>query len=188
MKNMFWSALAWLCTREAIRRRILESAFRTPYAPIMARNDDAQVYMGRWWLFNPYRKDAEGGQLPARWPWLPSVRVHHIALPDDDRHMHDHPWNARTIILQGWYDEEREVVGNDRYSRVLRSLFPGATGYFRRSAGDSLPLRVGEYHRIISVAPGGAYTLFFTFGESHGWGFNVDGKHVPWREYMGVSK
>lgn len=33
----------------------------------------------------------------------------------------------------------------------------------------------------------GADAMFFTWGESQGWGFKVGGRIVPWREYLGVD-
>lgn len=142
-----------------------------PYNHITSA-DGSDVYMYRYWLFNPYGKDANGDPTPARWPWLPSVRIHIIMRADGDRHLHDHPWNARTIVLENWYREERIEIPGGKYLR--------GRGYTGR-------LLFGQYHRIAEVADGGVMTMFFTWRKRGTWGFLVDGKKVPWREYLGIN-
>ncbi len=137
---------------------------RTPYEPILSK-DKTEVYMTRLWLFNPYGKDTNGNSTPARWPWLPSVRLHHILVPDSDRDLHDHPWNARTVILRGWYIEQR------------------LNGFHYRAAGDTFKLDFEQYHRIKDVSPGGVWTLFITWRHRGDWGFLVEGEKVDWRTY-----
>ncbi|ANN70885.1 hypothetical protein [Bordetella bronchialis] len=144
---------------------LIRRAQRTPYTDISSA-DGTDVYMGRWWLFNPYGKDATGERIPPRWSWLPSIRLHHILRPDADRHLHDHPWNARTVILHGWYIEERE------------------NGTYVRRAGDTAAIRFEQYHRIAQVSPGGVWTLFITWRYRGTWGFKVDGEKIPWRDYI----
>lgn len=185
MKAVLWRLAAFIVSRRPVANRLIRSAQRTPYKPITGRSSD-DLYMDRWWVFNPYSKDAEGKQLPARWRWLPSIRVHHIVRPDDDGYMHDHPWDARTIVLQGWYEEERPYtgIGNDvgiRY--VAGESWPRQI--HRRARGYTGPVRVGQFHRISAVSPGGVHTLWFTWGTSKGWGFLVDGKKVPCDKHLG---
>lgn len=184
---MIWQRLASIASRTEITWWLIRRAQRTPYTPIMSR-DGRDLYMQRWWLLNPYGKDEQGEPTPARFSWLPSVRIHHILRPDNDRHLHDHPWNARTIVLQGWYEEERPTSSNtgqvpDEIVKVgnqLRDVFKRRQGYTGR-------LLFGEYHRISEVSPGGVYTLFITWRKRGMWGFQVDGKKVPWREYLDIK-
>ena len=169
LKNLMWYALAKLISQKHIAATIVRRAQKTPYSPILGRTND-RLYMDRWWIFNPYGRDAITGKtLPARWRWLPSIRVHHICLPDDDAHEHDHPWNARSIILQGWSVEERKT--HQLETRVMR-------------AGDTAPLFAGQFHRIARVSDGGVFTLFFTWQYVEDWGFWVEGSKQPWREYL----
>lgn len=185
MRELIWRAIARIVSRPAVADWIIRRSHRTPYSPITSR-DGADLYMDRWWLFNPYSKDSEGNAGPARWSWLPSVRVHHILRADDDAHLHDHPWNARTILLRGWYAEERRCA--DVPNGV--SFFPVWTeddklrAGFDRSVGYTGQVLHGSYHRISEVAPGGVYTLWFTWRYRGTWGFLVDGNKVPWREYL----
>lgn len=171
IKAALWALLARIVSQPRIATWLIKRAQRTPYYPINARNSDA-LYMDRWWLFNPYGKDAQGRTTPPRWPGLPSVRVHHICLPDDDQHEHNHPWDARTIILRGYYLEERQSQ-----RPALRPML----------AGDTAAINADDFHRVISVSRGGVFTLFFTWQYIADWGFQVDGKTVPWRTYLGID-
>ena len=168
MTETLWRIAAFILSRRPVADYLIRRAQRTPYAPIKSR-DGTSLYMDRWWLLNPYGKDAAGNQTPAVQPWLPSVRVHHIVRPDDDAHEHNHPWVARSVILRGSYVEER------------RNEYDGGR---LRERGFTQQIMPSVFHRITEVSAGGAYTLFLTWGESQGWGFDVDGRTVPWRQYL----
>lgn len=128
--------------------------------PDILSADGQRIYMRRYRVFNPY---------PESWwtRWVPSIRLHHILLPDDDRHLHDHPWDARTIVLDGWYQEERE------YGRLLT-----------RQTGDTAALKLGEFHRITRVPYFGVYTLFLTWHREADWGFKVGKEKILAGEYL----
>ena len=184
MINLFWRLLAKLLASPAIAGWLIASAQRTPYLHIMSA-DGGEMYMGRWWLFNPYDRDSHRSRL---W-WCPwSVRIHHIKRPDNDRDLHDHPWNARTIILRGGYTEQRLLDHDDAALAGLNvPASAQATEYIDRRPGDTASLRYGEYHRIDSVAEGGAFTLFISGPYQGTWGFLVRGAKVPWRTYTGID-
>lgn len=164
MKETLWKIAAKLLSQPAIARRIIARAQRTPYMHLPG-------YMNRWWLFNPYQK-AGGEIIPRRGlrAWLPSIRVHEILRADTAKHMHDHPWEARTILLRGAYSETIEEHSQN-------------VAYYRHS-GDTRAIRYGEYHHIHHVWDGSCFTLFFTWKYVGTWGFKVDGRKVPWREYL----
>lgn len=162
--------IARVLARPAVTSWLIRRAMRTPYTHL-SKSDG--VYMMRYWLFNQYpeRSDGSAGR---RWGnWIPSIRLHHILREDRDPHLHDHPWNARTFILRGWYDEYRPTR--------LRPLTTFA-------AGDTSVLRFGEYHRIAEVCNGGVWTLFITYRHRGTWGFLVNGHKVPWRQYFKWSE
>lgn len=171
MKEFLWKKLARFLGRPAVANRLIRYAKRTPYMHLPSNEDPS--YMERYWVFNPYDRTTN----KPRWGLLcpVSVRVHHIKREDTDRALHDHPWNARTIILRGWYEEKRLLVGSDRQrmidqqcdaiSKLLEALDPGKAEvyeYFTREQGDTAALRFGEYHTITEVSEGGVYTLFFS--------------------------
>ena len=152
-----WHLLAKLCALPWVASLLIRVAMRTPHQHIYSK-DGGTLYMGRWWMHKPSR-------------WLPGVRIHHIRVHDQDRHMHSHPWNARTIILRGWYQEVRE----------------GSSRPVNRCEGNTAPLSYGEFHRITRVCPGGCWTLFITWRKQGEWYFDVDGQRVHWREYLGLE-
>ena len=192
IRNLIWRAIAWIVTIPAVTDWLIARASRTPYKHITNR-DGSSIYMGRWWLLNPYPNDGDKeGWTKWERSWrrhLPSVRVHHIRRPDADGPCHDHPWNARTIVLRGWYVEERphHLVPNGvswfpvwTHDDRLRAGFHRARGYTGR-------LLFGEYHRIRGVSSDGVWTLFITWKKRGTWGFLVDGVKVPWRKYLGLD-
>lgn len=189
--NLLWRLVAYIASRPAIARWIVLRASRTPYFHIMSA-DGANCYMERWWLFNPYGRTPDGEQGPSRYKWLPSVRVHRILRPDLDRHLHDHPWNARTIILRGWYSEER-LTRACTTRELLQDCFAQAyrdgeeLSVLDRTAGYTGRLNFLEWHRISRAPSEGVWTLFFTWKKRGTWGFLVDGKKVPHKEYLGIE-
>lgn len=165
LRELPWRFVAWIVSRSCVAACLIRRALRTPYTHI--KGPDGSVYMGRWWLFNPYPGGSDGRMR--RWgDWVPSVRLHHIRRADSDRHLHDHPWNARTIVLRGWYHEE--LVGGAQRTRA---------------AGDTGRLLFGQFHRIDKVSECGVWTMFITWRYRGTWGFDVDGRKIPWREYLG---
>ncbi|GFZ67437.1 hypothetical protein PSE10B_39590 [Pseudomonas amygdali pv. eriobotryae] len=182
MTNLLWRLLAKLLARPAIAAWLIARAQRTPYLHIRSA-DGQEVYMGRWWLFNAYDRETHLGRI--RWcPW--SIRVHHIMRPDADRDLHDHPWDARTVILRGWYTEQRLLDHDDPVLSGLDAPSAAqATEYIMRRPGSTAQLNHGEYHRIDEVSPGGVYTIFITSRWKGDWGFLVNGVKVAWREYTG---
>ena len=143
---------------------IISRAQRTPYLHL---HKGDELYMARYWLVAP--------------GWLPfgiNARVHHIAQPDADRAMHDHPWNFVSIVLRGWYHEARPV-----------GIEPGFEGEQEwhtsttRGPGDFAYRRSTDRHRITRVGPGGALTLFITGPRLHWWGFYTPAGKIHWRDY-----
>lgn len=166
--QFIWNSVARVLARPAVVGYLIRRATRTPYTHIVT---DGLLYMERYWLFNPYQPESSGAKN-----WFPiSIRLHHIRLPDQDRHLHDHPWNARTFILRGGYRETRPAMY-------------GPMGIlYDREPGDTCKLRYGEYHRIVSVKPD-TWTLFITGRYQGTWGFLVNGVKVQWRTYLGLDK
>jgi hypothetical protein len=170
--------LARQLARPAVADYLIRRAMRTPYSAIIK---DGDLYMRRFWLFNPYPDTGASGSDRKPWRFPISIRVHHIVLPDQDRDLHDHPWNARTVILRGGYTEERlmQIRMSDDFT---------STAQFIRAPGDTATLAYGEYHRITSVSPGGVWTLFITGKYRGTWGFLVDGVKVQWRRYLRIEE
>ncbi len=151
---------------------LIRRAKRTPYYHL-------DGYMLRWWLV-PYRKKLGDGTGPVKLWRRPiawalqqfgiAVRIHEILRSDEGRHPHNHPWWYVTIILRGSYIEDQFDEGGDCvWSEV-------------RGPGQILFRRANSWHKL-TLLHGTVTTLFITGKQSQGWGFNVNGKHVPRRDY-----
>lgn len=182
-----------IVTIPAVRDRLYRIAMADPDSTIFSP-DRKIVYMERGWLFNRI----DNGRR--KYPWIPlSLRVHHIRQPDHDRHLHDHPWRARTWIMRGGYDEVRREELDFTAKQAARREVPLPKQYYdsdqdfigvvyERREGDTSTLGVDQYHKILALAPGGAVTLF-AFGTWRAdWGFIVEGEKVPRREYEARHK
>lgn len=115
--------------------------------------------------------------------------LHHFHRPDGDRNLHSHPWKwAASLILSGSYDEERIAPDADDIVRLYEASGAGKAhrGMFTRGRRVRWFnfLRKGDYHAVTKLH-GDVWTLFLV-GPSHGegWGFLVDGEHVPWDKYL----
>ena len=174
-----WGFVAFVLSRERIADWLVVRAMKTPYSHIYK---DGEIYMGRFWLFNPYAPDASGKEV-SKYPWIPfNIRIHRIHREDRDEHLHDHPWNARTIILRGGYTEVREEYNGFLIHSQLKQY------EISRYTGCTAKLTFGEYHKIKSVFPEGATTLFISGRYQGTWGFMVNGFKVKWRTYLGLEK
>lgn len=157
---------------------LIARAKRTPYFHLPG-------YMNRWWLV-PYRQagswSAEGACTVSWWrqpiAWLLqtfgiAVRIHEILRSDEGRDPHDHPWPYLTVILRGGYTEERYNADGELAS--VKWHDPGSILY--RPANS--------WHRL-TLPPGSVTTTLFVTGRyCNGWGFNVDGAKVPYKQYLG---
>lgn len=172
VNKLFWKCFARVVSLSPIANYLIGKAQSTPYAHL-------DGYMDRFWLFNRYSEIGKHDVIPVKYSWLPSVRIHHILREDYARDMHDHPWDARTIILKGDYDEDRMIS----YERMGDLEWTQIKEYHRRK-GDTATLNFGEYHNITRVSKGGVWTMFITYGYRGTWGFWVNGKKIPHGEYV----
>jgi hypothetical protein len=127
---------------------------------IRAYRHDIGDYMRRWILQTP----------------LGTLRLHHIMRPDDARDFHDHPWSFVSLVVWGWYIEERPgwpVLGELR--PVIR----------RRRIGGLAHRRATDLHAITHVAPGGCWTAVISGPRVRRWGFQTPSGWVYWRDYTG---
>lgn len=109
--------------------------------------------------------------------------LHRIHTADPQKDEHCHPWLwAKSIILWGGYTEEvvhpQEYLGNGLYAIPLRKLRQHGFLSVNHITHDM-------YHKIIHVKPN-TWTLFIGGKKATSWGFLVNGKHVDYREYLGL--
>ena len=122
-----------------------------PHRDIEELGGSGRLYLRRFYLW------------PSRWFRL-GLKLHCIALPDQERALHDHPWAFLSIVLRGGYIEE--LPG--RRFRLVRWF------NFKRAR---------DIHRIAYLSRVPTWTLVFTFGRVREWGFHTADGWVPWREY-----
>lgn len=105
---------------------------------------------------------------------LPGIYLHHFFMGDQDRELHDHPWDlSGSLILTGGYVEERLIPGTIK--RRLRHLGPGSINIIRGST----------FHRVDLVGTR-SWTIFVSGKKTKGWGFLDDetGEIIPHRRYL----
>jgi hypothetical protein len=127
-----------------IRFALVALAKLRPYSWL--KDQDGSVYMERSRAW-----DDIGGT---------HARVHRIMRPDHDRDLHNHPFDYRTFVLDGWYIEVYlDAHGVER----SRTISAGQTAYSS-----------GTFHRIAAVSPGGVTTLFVMGPDSGRWWFRKE--------------
>lgn len=154
-----WNLIARFLAWRPVAKLLITLAKRTPYFDI--HDSDGSLYMGRWWLLQE-----------RRWfPW--AIRIHHIARADRERDLHDHPYDYRTVILHGGYDE---------------LTLDTSTSWHR---GDTVARRAQHFHKIETVKPQ-TWTMFIyrhRWERNNPWGFltiddNLGVRKLGWREYI----
>jgi hypothetical protein len=115
--------------------------------PDFVIGDPEKPYMRRWFVAprNPFC----------------NVYLHQILRSDDDRAGHDHPWDNRTLVIEGGYDE---------------ILFGAPTpwqesGRVQRQPGDIVDRVATDTHRLIVPDGREAISLFMTGPRLREWGF-----------------
>ncbi len=176
-----------MVTEEAVKPKAYRPRwYRRIFGLTLARRD-LEGYMRRWVL-----------SLPGGW----KLRLHHIERADDHLFYHDHPFSFVSVVLWGWYVEERPTPGV--LLDVLRGLrgprpafgckYPeergdGITGHTanrtmtRRPAGSIAFRRHFEPHRIDSVSPGGVWTFVISRTRARAWGFWLADGWVSWQDF-----
>lgn len=161
-----------------IAEELIARSLRTPYFHIYGK--DGSLYMARYWLVKP-----------SWWTLGCGARIHAIARPDRERHLHDHPWPFVTVILRGGYIEHRPLFRRfpESYQAeptIAHWRCPGAV-LFRRARSRhriDLPLawqeRVDGPRRFYRTA----WTLFIFGPRAQTWGFYTAEGKVPWRRYL----
>ncbi len=126
-------------------------------ASIMARACDFPIggrenpYLERWWIIP--RNEQQ------------NVYLHRILRNDDDRALHDHPWENASYVIAGSY----------------REITPGGT--FIRSPGDFVQRPATALHRLELIDGQPCISLFTTGPKLREWGFDCPKGWVNWRDF-----
>ena len=122
---------------------------RMQRAPDFVIGDD---YLRRWWLI-PRNEGC-------------NVYLHEILHSDDDRALHDHPWDNTSMLLIGSYIEHTPE------------------GVFDRAAGSIVTRKATDAHRLEIPEGGRAVSLFITGPKLREWGFHCPNGWRHWREFV----
>lgn len=111
------------------------------------------VYLQRWWILP--RNEQQ------------NVYLHRILHDDDDRALHDHPWENTSYVIAGRY---REITPH---------------GTFIRHPGDVVRRQATALHRLELIDGEPCVSLFFTGTKEREWGFACPKGWVHWRDFTG---
>lgn len=92
-------------------------------------------------------------------------RIHHILRSDNDRHLHDHPFDFRSVILWGGYWEETP---------------DGKTTYY--GPGSIIRRKGTDLHRL-TLAGKSVWTFVTTGPYYRKWGFQTEEGWIEESEY-----
>lgn len=109
-------------------------------------------YLRRWWVI-PRNEMA-------------NVYLHEILHSDDDRALHDHPWNNTSVMLIGSYVEHTP------------------DGSFLREPGSIVHRQATDAHRLEIEKGGRAVSLFITGPRLREWGFHCPNGWRLWRDFV----
>jgi hypothetical protein len=153
-----------LSLRDKLLHAVLSRLFE--YRDITKVSDKKHLYLRRYFI----TKKKPGSDE--------RIFVHFIARSDDDRDLHDHPWDFTSYILLGGYTEE---------SFMFEPGDPTIKQYFGKF---SKLVRKATWAHRLTLEPGvPTWTLVFRRGRKREWGFWQDGKTwVPWNIYLGVNE
>ena len=110
-----------------------------------------QDYLRRWWVI-PRNEFC-------------NVYLHQFLHSDDDRALHDHPWENSSHIIDGSYIEHTPE------------------GSFIRKAGEYVERPANALHRIELINDEPVISLFITGPKIREWGFACPQGWVPWQEF-----
>lgn len=156
--------------------------------------DRSAPYLLRWYL-TPWRAAYKDVPEADRTRWqqfvscLPNLYLHCFLRSDDDRALHDHPWNWASLLLAGQYTEVTEqpysesasfngcdymVIDVQAKSMLVSRMYTAGTLRWHRA----------EYaHRLVLPRGAAAWTLFFVGWRRRRWGFHCPKGWVPWEEF-----
>lgn len=124
---------------------------RKPEPDECVSNKDG-TYLKRWYLVRDHG--------------VKNVYLHNFVGNDDDRALHDHPWDSVSVVLKGKYKEYME----DDYTAIRRQ-------------GDVL-FRNADFAHRIELINGPAWTLFITGPKVRDWGFLCEEGWTHWEDFV----
>lgn len=94
-----------------------------------------------------------------------AIRIHHWMASDDDRHLHDHPWEYVSFVLWGSYIDVSDIARTQR-PRWSIAWYPAT------------------HKHSVEIPPTGTWTLVISGQETRQWGFWVNGRFRKRNRYF----
>jgi hypothetical protein len=139
---------------------------------------------GRSWL----RREVIGGEdgglpLMVRYHLTPATRVGQIVLhvfqrPDQDRHLHDHPFHFLSLCLWGGYIEEVTADPGRPDQPRMRPHRPGRLRF----------IHARLTHRVVYLMKRTSVTLVWRSPQVRNWGFRVGPRWVHHKAYRVLAQ
>lgn len=147
-------------------KRIFQIFYRQP--DFTVATESGRIYMYRWWII-PQNK------------YL-NIYLHKFIGDDEDRALHDHPWESLSFLFRGSYIEH--LPGNEK-------IIYKAPCFIRRKAEHQHRI---ELHKIslepyaFKNIPQVAWTIFCTGRKRREWGFWCPQGFVHWKIFTKADK
>lgn len=129
------------------------------------KNENGEPYMNRYYLL--------------KWPLR--IRLHEILRSDEDRDMHDHPYDFVSVMLKGGYVETTPDTPAKAYGagsiRRLKAENVHSIKLFKQC--HCCNRSAEEQGKLIT-----AWTLIFAGKNRREWGFHTPDGWVHWKKYM----
>lgn len=90
-----------------------------------------------------------------------TIFLHRFLDSDPDRGIHDHPWDSKSFILAGGYNEKRLINENGQEKVIIRDIKPFTINKIGKN----------DFHQIILKKKTPAWTLFYHGPRVKHWGF-----------------
>ena len=97
------------------------------------------------------------------------IYIHQIYKADEDKHLHDHPWDYMSLCLKGSFIEEGE--------KIITVVKPGS--FIARKAT--------RFHKIREMITTSANTLFITGPRRRVWGYDVNDVWIEGKNYHKIK-
>jgi hypothetical protein len=133
-------------------------------------NCDRDTYLFRWYIFKTKRI---------------TLFVHKFIRSDEDRCLHDHPWNFLVIPIWQGYIEHSDYICPCFMCQNHPTMAPHRIAVKRRVwpiIGSRF--RFGTYrHRVELIEDKPSWSLFFHFSRFRDWGFWMPEGFVKWAKF-----
>ncbi len=112
-----------------------------------------------------------------------NIYIHCIYKPDEDKNLHDHPWDFCSIILKGTYTEQISVINDeDILLKIPSKYLP--TKKINRHPFSIVYRKSHVPHKILHILNSKpVWTLVITNTKNREWGYIGDNGWINHLEY-----